>query len=130
MPKPARRSLRELIIAADGMRQMKVYPLRTTIAVFAVGLAVVTVVCISSVISGADSTIRDFVERLGSSVVSVGAEVEGETLRPEQVRSRKALSLEELDALVSRCASLRALAPLERLSSTEIAAPSDRVVTT
>jgi putative ABC transport system permease protein len=118
------------MIVADGLRQMNVYPLRTTIAVFAVSLAVVTVVSISSVIAGAEATVRDFVERLGSSVVSVGAQAENEQLRPEELRARKALSLEEVDSLASHCASLRALAPLERLASTEIAAGSDRVVNT
>jgi len=88
---------------------------RSLLTIAAVAVGVSGVAGVGAVIAGLDRAMSAQLENLGSSIILVRARGP-EHLAPAEARRRRGLSLRETRAVAARCAAVRAVAPIERLS--------------
>jgi putative ABC transport system permease protein len=106
--------------AALGLSSIRAYKLRAGLTILGVVMGVMTVIGMSSVIGGLNASMAAQIQSMGSSVILIKQRAPGENVSREERRRRRALSLDEVEAISRRCPAVAAVAPLEWLLGTSI----------
>jgi putative ABC transport system permease protein len=122
---PALIAVREAV--AMGLAAIRAYKMRATLTILGVVMGIMTVTGMSSIVAGLNASMASQIEGLGSSVIFVRPSSPGENISREERRRRKGLSRNEIKAILEKCPSVQAVAPMQLLSFNLIKYGNQRV---
>jgi putative ABC transport system permease protein len=82
-----------------GLGAIRAYKLRAGLTVLGVVMGIMTVTGMSAIVAGLNESMARQIESLGASVVFVRPQAPGENVPPEEMRKRKALNKDEVEAI-------------------------------
>ena len=96
-----------------GLSALVAYKMRAGLTILGVVMGIMTVTGMSAIVAGLNESMATQIEGFGTAVIFVRPFGPGENLSDEERRRRKGLSETEVEALVERCQTCAAIAPLE-----------------
>jgi putative ABC transport system permease protein len=95
-----------------GFQGIRAYKMRAFLTILGVVMGILTVTGISSILAGLNLNVSQSVSKLGSSTVFIRPFAPGEHVDDEEWRRRRAVTLDEVDAIAARSA-VAAIVPLQ-----------------
>jgi putative ABC transport system permease protein len=123
--RPVFGALREAVLM--GLESIRAYKMRAGLTILGVVMGIMTVTGMSSIVAGLNASMASQIEGFGSSVIFVRPQAPGENLSRTERRRRHGLNGEEVRAILERSPAVRAVAPLELLTSELIKYGNQRV---
>jgi putative ABC transport system permease protein len=96
-----------------GLSALRAYKMRAGLTILGVVMGIMTVTGMSAIVAGLNKSMATQIEGFGTAVIFVRPFGPGENLSTEERRRRKGLSEAEIEALIDRCQTCSAVAPLE-----------------
>jgi len=95
-----------------GLAGIRAYKMRAFLTILGVVMGIVTVTGMSSILAGLNANVAQSVAKLGSSTIFIRPFAPGEHVDDEEWRRRKAITLDEVEAIAAR-PSVKAIAPIQ-----------------
>jgi putative ABC transport system permease protein len=95
-----------------GLQGIRLYKMRAFLTILGVVMGIVTVTGMSSILAGLNANVAQSVSKLGSSTIFIRPFAPGEHVDDEEWRRRKAVTMDEVEAIAARSA-VKAIAPIQ-----------------
>jgi len=95
-----------------GLQGIRAYKMRAFLTILGVVMGILTVTGMSSILAGLNANVAQSVAKLGSSTIFIRPFAPGERIDDEEWRRRKAITLDEVEAIAAR-PSVKAIAPIQ-----------------
>ena len=95
-----------------GLQGIRAYKMRAFLTILGVVMGIMTVTGMSSIVAGLNSSMAKQIASLGSSTIFIRPFTPGERVDDDEWRRRKAITLDEVEAIAAR-AAVKAIAPLQ-----------------
>jgi len=95
-----------------GLQGIRAYKMRAFLTILGVVMGIVTVTGMSSILAGLNANVAQSVAKFGSSTIFVRPFAPGERVDDDEWRRRKAITLDEVEAIADRSA-VKAIAPIQ-----------------
>jgi putative ABC transport system permease protein len=96
-----------------GFDAIRAYKMRAGLTILGVVMGIMTVIGMSSIVAGLNTSMAQQIESLGSSVLFIRVQGPGENLPVEERRRRRPLTQAEIATIAERSPAIEAVAPLE-----------------
>jgi putative ABC transport system permease protein len=102
-----------------GLQGIRAYKMRATLTILGVVMGIMTVTGMSSIVAGLNASMARQIASLGSTTVFIRPFAPGENVDDEEWRRRKAVTLDEVEAIAAKPA-VKAVAPIQIVATESV----------
>jgi putative ABC transport system permease protein len=108
-----------------GLQSIRAYKMRAFLTILGVVMGIMTVTGMSSIVAGLNANVSQSLAKIGSSTIFIRPFAPGERVDDDEWRRRKAITLDEVEA-ISKKPAVAAIAPIQLVSVDTVKYGTDR----